>query len=312
MWKWETDEQPKAVVVIIHSAFEYHHWYAWLIEKLRTAGYHVVMGDLPGHSEGSKFTRVHDETIEDYLRYIKTLMENALTYHLPVFIIGHGLGGTLAIRFLMKSKLECAGLILTSPWLQLKKQPNLLKSALTNVGGSIISNKKITLDFDKQMLTRNVDGYQEIDDEVSYQTNVTSRWYRDIQQEAIDATKKRLEENNVASRASVILDGHENISSYVQGEVAGAIFNLGYLPGADHDVITKGNTTIQAIEQLLHLLKVGGIIVLVVYHGHEGGKEECDEVLDYVSSLPQKNVHVLRYEFINQQNDPPFINSKTR
>lgn len=129
----------------------------------------------------------------------------------------------------------------------------------------------------------------------------------DIQQEAIDATKKRLEENNVASRASVILDGHENISSYVQGEVAGAIFNLGYLPGADHDVITKGNTTIQAIEQLLHLLKVGGIIVLVVYHGHEGGKEECDEVLDYVSSLPQKNVHVLRYEFINQQNDPPFI-----
>lgn len=182
MWKWETDGQPKAVVVIIHSAFEYHHWYAWLIEKLRTAGYHVVMGDLPGHSEGSKYTRVHDETIEDYLRYIKTLMENALTYHLPVFIIGHGLGGTLAIRFLKKSKLECAGLILSSPWLQLKKQPNLLKSALTNVGGPIISNKKITLDFDKQMLTRNIDGYQEMDDVVSYQTNVTVRWYRDIQQ----------------------------------------------------------------------------------------------------------------------------------
>lgn len=129
----------------------------------------------------------------------------------------------------------------------------------------------------------------------------------DIQQEAIDATKKRLEDSGVTNRASVILDGHEHISTYIQDEVAGAIFNLGYLPGAAHHVITKGNTTIQALEQLLRLLKVGGIIVLVVYHGHEGGKEERDEVLDYVSSLPQKYVHVLRYEFINQQNDPPFI-----
>lgn len=129
----------------------------------------------------------------------------------------------------------------------------------------------------------------------------------DIQQEAINATTKRLEENEVASRATVILDGHESISSYVTREVSGAIFNLGYLPGANHEVITTGNTTIQAIEQLLQLLKVGGLIVLVVYHGHEGGKEERDEVLKYVSSLPQKYVHVLRYEFINQQNNPPFI-----
>lgn len=182
MWKWETDGQPKAVVVIVHSAFEYHHWYAWLIEKLRTAGYHVVMGDLPGHGEGSKFPRVHDESIEEYLRYIKTLMENAITYDLPVFIIGHGLGGTLAIRFLKRNKLECAGLILTSPWLQLKKHPNLLKSALTNVGVSIGSNKKITLDFDKEMLTHHLDGHQEMEEAAPFQPDVTVRWYREIQQ----------------------------------------------------------------------------------------------------------------------------------
>ena len=30
MWKWEAEGQPKAVVVIIHSAYEHHRWYAWL------------------------------------------------------------------------------------------------------------------------------------------------------------------------------------------------------------------------------------------------------------------------------------------
>ena len=128
----------------------------------------------------------------------------------------------------------------------------------------------------------------------------------DVQQQAVEATLNRLTENG-ATNATVILDGHEKVANYVEQEIAGAIFNLGYLPGADHSIVTKGNTTIMAIEQLLKQLKVGGIIVLVIYHGHEGGKEERDEVLHFVRSLPQKYVHVLRYEFINQQNDPPFI-----
>lgn len=129
----------------------------------------------------------------------------------------------------------------------------------------------------------------------------------DIQEDAIEATNNRLKEHGLDGRARVILDGHEQLSKYVEGEIAGAIFNLGYLPGGNHEIITKGETTISALEQLIAKLKVGGIIVLVIYHGHEGGKEERDAVIDFVSKLPQKYIHALRYEFINQQNHPPFI-----
>lgn len=129
----------------------------------------------------------------------------------------------------------------------------------------------------------------------------------DVQKSAVDATLHRLLDNGLEHRALVLHTGHEQVAKHVQKPVAAAIFNLGYLPGSDHDIITKPNTTIQAIQALLDLLKVGGIIVLVIYHGHEGGKEERDTVIDYVSTLPQKFVHVLRYEFLNQQNDPPFI-----
>lgn len=129
----------------------------------------------------------------------------------------------------------------------------------------------------------------------------------DVQKEAVDATLHRLLDNNLEHRAIVLRDGHENIVKYVTKPVAGAVFNLGYLPGSNHAIVTKGNTTIQALESLLKLLKVGGMIVLVVYHGHEGGKDERDEVIHFVRDLPQKYIHVLRYEFINQKNDPPFI-----
>lgn len=129
----------------------------------------------------------------------------------------------------------------------------------------------------------------------------------DVQKQAVDATLHLLLDNELEHRAVVLRDGHENVDKYVKKQVAGAIFNLGYLPGSDHAIITTPTTTIAALQSLLKLLKVGGIIVLVVYHGHDGGAVERDGVLQYVKNLPQKDVHVLRYEFLNQQNTPPFV-----
>lgn len=94
---------------------------------------------------------------------------------------------------------------------------------------------------------------------------------------------------------------------FVNSTIAAAIFNLGYLPGGDKGVTTTGKTTIAAIEQLFNRLKQGGLIVLVVYHGHPQGKKEKNELLAYVESLPQEKAHAATYQFINQKNDPPFV-----
>lgn len=129
----------------------------------------------------------------------------------------------------------------------------------------------------------------------------------DVQKEAIQATEDKLAQANLLGQVSLIHDGHEYVKKYVTEEVSAAIFNLGYLPGSNHEIVTRGTSTVQAIESLLHLLKVGGLIVLVVYHGHEGGKEEKEALMAFVQQLPQAYAHVLSYQFLNQQNDPPFI-----
>ncbi|WP_108672208.1 tRNA (mnm(5)s(2)U34)-methyltransferase [Peribacillus acanthi] len=133
----------------------------------------------------------------------------------------------------------------------------------------------------------------------------------DIQEQAIHNTKLKLEENQLAHRATLIQQGHEHVMDFVpqelHGKVTGAIFNLGYLPGGDKAIATHANTTIQAIEQLLEIMAPEGIIVLVIYHGHEQGAKEKEELLKYVASLPQDLAHVLNYSFLNQKNNPPFI-----
>ncbi|MCM3116562.1 methyltransferase domain-containing protein [Neobacillus sp. MER 74] len=133
----------------------------------------------------------------------------------------------------------------------------------------------------------------------------------DIQEKAIAASKERLINQSLSERVTLFHSGHEQLSQLIpnnyQGKVTGAIFNLGYLPGSDKTIVTQPETTINALQQLLEMIAPEGIIVLVIYHGHKGGAEERDSLLDYCQKIDQKTAHVLQYQFINQQNSPAFI-----
>ncbi|MCP8967519.1 class I SAM-dependent methyltransferase [Ectobacillus ponti] len=133
----------------------------------------------------------------------------------------------------------------------------------------------------------------------------------DIQQQALESTSARLQERGLAGQAALFLESHDRLLELLpadaKGRVTGAVFNLGYLPGGDKAVVTKPNSTISAIRQLLEVMAPEGIIVLVIYHGHPEGQLERDEVIRFAEGLDQQAAHVLRYQFINQQNNPPFI-----
>ena len=129
----------------------------------------------------------------------------------------------------------------------------------------------------------------------------------DIQELAINNTKKLLQENAVLEKCHVILDSHYNFDSYIDEKIDAVVFNLGYLPNANHNITTTAQTTLKTIYKFLDRLKVGGRIVIVVYWGHENGKVEKNTLLEQLEKLDQRNVEVLVYQFINQKNYAPFI-----
>jgi tRNA A58 N-methylase Trm61 len=133
----------------------------------------------------------------------------------------------------------------------------------------------------------------------------------DIQEQAILNTKRRLKDQNISEQVVLFQKSHDQIINIIptdtHGKIKAAIFNLGYLPGADKSIVTKPDSTISAVEQILSILDKEGIIVLVIYHGHPEGKIERNELLENVMNIDQAIAHVLEYRFINQKNDPPFI-----
>jgi len=127
----------------------------------------------------------------------------------------------------------------------------------------------------------------------------------DIQEQALERTKERLEKNNLS--AELVLAGHEKMADYVQekGEVSCIVFNFGYLPGGDHNLATKAETSIVAIQSALELLKVGGALCLCIYSGGDSGYGERDAILSFLKELDSKKYLVITMEYYNRPNDPP-------
>lgn len=121
----------------------------------------------------------------------------------------------------------------------------------------------------------------------------------DIQKNAVSATETLLRNNGLSDRAVLVCCGHERMDEYVKEKVSAVVFNLGWLPGGDHTVTTRWETTKEAVSKALELLLPGGVLVICAYPGHsEGDRERC-ELSGLLSSLSNKTYNVLHQVFLN-------------
>ena len=121
----------------------------------------------------------------------------------------------------------------------------------------------------------------------------------DVQAQAVEGTRKRLREQGLDSRAELILSGHEHMAEYVKGPVKAVMFNLGWLPGGDHEVTTRWETTRTAVESALDRLAPMGVLVICAYPGHAEGEREKQELTAFLGGLDNRRYNVLHQRFLN-------------
>lgn len=128
----------------------------------------------------------------------------------------------------------------------------------------------------------------------------------DIQPEALERTRQRLEMAGLEERAQLICRGHEKMEQYAEaGTVSCIVFNFGYLPGGDHRLATKPETSLPALQAGLRLLKPGGLMSLCLYSGGDTGYEERNALLAFLEELDPREYLVVCCEYRNRKKDPP-------
>lgn len=134
----------------------------------------------------------------------------------------------------------------------------------------------------------------------------TGRVYAfDVQAEAVERTRERLTAAGLQARAELFCTGHERMGECVKDPVDAIVFNLGWLPGAEHGVTTRTDTTLQAVNAALALLKEDGLLTICIYPGHEEGAKEKQALMQWTAALDDRRYDAVLKTYLNQPNDPP-------
>ena len=149
----------------------------------------------------------------------------------------------------------------------------------------------------------------------------------DVQSPALDATRARLDAELSPARASrvqLVLASHADMEHHVfpgdandgdgdgdgDGVGVGVVcFNLGYLPGvgSDKSVVALPESTLEAARAATRLLRPGGVLTIVGYTGHDGGREEVDAVMRLVSELDPREFTATAHAVVNRDNCPQLV-----
>jgi len=113
---WLTPGAPRAVVVIAHGAGEHSGRYVHVVDRLTREGYAVYALDHRGHGH-SAGPRALIDRMDNAVTDLDTLALIARAEHpgIPVILLGHSMGGTVALRYAMAHEDRLDALALSAP-----------------------------------------------------------------------------------------------------------------------------------------------------------------------------------------------------
>lgn len=122
-------DEPQAVVLITHGIGEHLGRYSKLVNRFTSAHISVFQYDLPGHGQSAikptLFNKFEELTEAMDCEYQKA-EEYARRYKIPLFLLGHSMGGLITAYYVCTKQPSCHGVILSAPAVDPGKRVNRL------------------------------------------------------------------------------------------------------------------------------------------------------------------------------------------
>lgn len=131
---WTPPGPPLATLLIVHGLSDHGARYEAVARTLVAAGIAVQTYDLRGHgrSGGARGHAPHfDVLLQDLDRVRGVVADEAADA--PLFLLGHSMGGLIAIRYLEEHPDAFQGAVIVSPWLGTAVDPPAWKVGLARV-----------------------------------------------------------------------------------------------------------------------------------------------------------------------------------
>ena len=116
---WHPADRPaRAIIVIVHGYGEHSNRYTHVATNLVAQGFAVYSFDLRGHGKSSGdrcFVNSFSDYLTDLDRFLTEIRQQQPERE--IFLLGHSMGGAIALRYILDYHPAIRGLILSAPFL---------------------------------------------------------------------------------------------------------------------------------------------------------------------------------------------------
>lgn len=188
--RWLPEEPQRAAVLFIHGYAEHSGRYEHMARQMNEHGIGIFTMDLQGHGQ-SGGTRCDINSYEDYVDDLSKYFEKITQEFpsVPWFVMGHSMGGSLAVLLAYRYQSSLHGLILSAPALKIVTNiPKVVQDMVRYV--TAVTPMVPVINLDTRSLSRNKDvvkKYQE--DPLVYHGRIRAR----MAQQLVDCGKAGLE-----------------------------------------------------------------------------------------------------------------------
>jgi acylglycerol lipase len=147
---WLPEGDPTGVLLLAHGLGEHSGRYVTVVDTLVPDGWAVYGVDHRGHGR-SGGPRAHIVRYDDWLEDFDRFRREVVARHpgLPVFLLGHSMGGQLALAYALDHQDDLAGLVLSAPALANTSLPPPLRRVFLAVARLAPTLRPRLLDLDR-------------------------------------------------------------------------------------------------------------------------------------------------------------------
>ncbi|MCJ7809494.1 MAG: alpha/beta hydrolase, partial [Desulfobulbaceae bacterium] len=172
----------RARLVIAHGLGEHSGRYGNVIERLFPRDISIWVLDHRGHGQ-SDGPRGHISSFDEYLNDLGRMIQIAKTGipgEMKCYLLGHSMGGLIALMFALQNPEMIDGVIVSSPGLGMKVKVPGFKMVTGKIMPSIWPNLALGNELDSSKISRDKEVVKKYDHDPLNHTRVSARWFTEF------------------------------------------------------------------------------------------------------------------------------------
>ena len=185
---WPDQPDPGRVLYCVHGLGEHGGRQEHVADVLTENGWRMIVADLRGHGR-SGGVPTYVKSFDDYADDIALIWEQLGLNDAPPVLLGHSMGGLVAVRTVQVGRVQPSALVLSSPLLGLKLRVNPLKEMIGRVLVRVYPTVRFSNGIDPANMTRDSEFAAMRRGDTLINKTVTAGWFLAMQS-ALQAAKR--------------------------------------------------------------------------------------------------------------------------